>query len=123
MGIRFACHACQHRLNIKNQLAGKKGKCPACGARFQIPRADQPFSIPLEADEPAEEPNAEPADKANAEPADKANAEPNDESVAAPAAADVPPADALPAADVPAVAALPPAADPLASTPPTPPPS
>ncbi len=52
MGVRFACHACGHRLNIKTQLAGRRGKCPECGVRFRIPREDTEYSIPLP-DKPA----------------------------------------------------------------------
>jgi WD40 repeat protein/serine/threonine protein kinase len=29
--ISFACPHCQHRLRVKDELAGKKGKCPHCG--------------------------------------------------------------------------------------------
>lgn len=50
MGVRFACHGCGKHLNIKNDLAGKRGKCPACNLRFRIPLGDQEFSIPLESD-------------------------------------------------------------------------
>lgn len=50
MGVRFACHVCGKELNIKSELAGKRGKCPTCKQRFRIPREDQPLSIPL--DEP-----------------------------------------------------------------------
>jgi DNA-directed RNA polymerase subunit RPC12/RpoP len=48
MGVRFACHACGKKLNIKEELAGKRGRCPACGLRFRIPPHDQEFSLPLE---------------------------------------------------------------------------
>lgn len=48
MGVRFACHACGQRLNIKSELAGRRGKCPGCRVRFRIPTADTEFSIPLE---------------------------------------------------------------------------
>ncbi len=48
MGIRFACHVCQKPLNIKSELAGKRGLCPQCGARFRIPSDDAAISIPLE---------------------------------------------------------------------------
>lgn len=51
MGVRFACHACGKQLNIKQELAGKRGRCPACGLRFRIPQQDQEFSLPLEASE------------------------------------------------------------------------
>jgi hypothetical protein len=36
MGIRFSCPN-GHKLNVKEQLAGKRAVCPACGARFVIP--------------------------------------------------------------------------------------
>jgi DNA-directed RNA polymerase subunit RPC12/RpoP len=51
MGVRFACHACGKQLNIKQELAGKRGRCPACGLRFRIPQQDQEFSLPLETSE------------------------------------------------------------------------
>jgi hypothetical protein len=36
MGIRFSCPN-GHKLNVKNFLAGKRGVCPQCGAKFVIP--------------------------------------------------------------------------------------
>ncbi len=36
MGIRFACPN-GHKLNVKEHLAGKRGICPSCGAKFLIP--------------------------------------------------------------------------------------
>lgn len=48
MGIRFACHVCGKRLNIKQELAGRRGICPACSARFRIPREDTETSSPVE---------------------------------------------------------------------------
>ena len=67
MGIRFACHVCSKALNIKSDLAGKRGKCPACNVRFRIPQSDQAHSIPLEtekdgADDAAYELDPEPDD-------------------------------------------------------------
>ncbi len=53
MGIRFACSACSEALNIKNELAGRRSKCPKCGQRFRIPLQDQQFADPLEEDSPA----------------------------------------------------------------------
>lgn len=41
MGIRFFCE-CGHRLNVKTFLAGKKGICPECGAKFVIPEQSDP---------------------------------------------------------------------------------
>ncbi|MEO9929837.1 DUF4339 domain-containing protein [Rhodopirellula bahusiensis] len=48
MGVRFACHACGKRLNIKNDLAGRRGVCPSCSVRFRIPTEDQPESIAID---------------------------------------------------------------------------
>ena len=39
MGIRFTCPQ-GHRLHVKSFLAGKRGICPHCGARFDIPLTD-----------------------------------------------------------------------------------
>jgi hypothetical protein len=36
MGIRFSCPN-GHKLNVKTFLAGKRGVCPQCGAKFIIP--------------------------------------------------------------------------------------
>jgi tellurite resistance protein TehA-like permease len=36
MGIRFSCPN-GHNLNVKTFLAGKRGVCPQCGAKFVIP--------------------------------------------------------------------------------------
>ncbi|HEX2476661.1 MAG TPA: hypothetical protein VHK01_18050 [Lacipirellulaceae bacterium] len=40
MGIRFSCPN-GHKLNVKENLAGKRGICPACGAKFVIPSAGE----------------------------------------------------------------------------------
>ena len=40
MGIRFSCHHCGHPLNIKQDLAGKVGRCPTCQGQFRIPLCD-----------------------------------------------------------------------------------
>jgi hypothetical protein len=45
MGIRFSCPN-GHKLNVKNFLAGKRGVCPQCGAKFVIP---MPTEEPVEA--------------------------------------------------------------------------
>jgi hypothetical protein len=37
MGIRFRCHQCRNKINVKDFLAGKKGICPKCETRVQIP--------------------------------------------------------------------------------------
>ena len=48
MGIRFACHVCDQKLNIKSDLAGRRGICPSCAARFRIPVQDAEKSSPIE---------------------------------------------------------------------------
>ncbi len=48
MGVRFACHACGKQLNIKQELAGRRGVCPDCATQFRIPERDAEKSIPLE---------------------------------------------------------------------------
>ena len=35
--IRFDCASCGKSLKAKAQLAGKSGKCPNCGASFNVP--------------------------------------------------------------------------------------
>lgn len=37
--IAFCPHG--HRMKLKDQLAGRKGICPECGARFRIPQASE----------------------------------------------------------------------------------
>ncbi len=51
MGVRFACHACGKRLNVKSELAGRRGICPACSVRFRIPAHDTQTSTPIDASE------------------------------------------------------------------------
>jgi hypothetical protein len=41
MGIVAYCPN-QHRVKVKDELAGRKGICPTCGVRFRIPRTSQP---------------------------------------------------------------------------------
>jgi hypothetical protein len=41
MGIIAYCPN-DHRVKVKDALAGKKGICPTCGARFRIPFESQP---------------------------------------------------------------------------------
>ncbi len=35
--IAFPCLQCAKVLKVKDELAGKKGKCPSCGAPVAIP--------------------------------------------------------------------------------------
>lgn len=48
MGVRFACHACGRRLNVKQQLAGRRGRCPKCGVWFRVPTEDADTSVPVD---------------------------------------------------------------------------
>lgn len=48
MGIRFACHVCNQPLNIKRELAGRRGICPGCASRIRIPVADAEKSEPVQ---------------------------------------------------------------------------
>ena len=41
MGIRFTCPQ-GHSLNVKSELAGKRGVCPQCGTAVQIPENSVP---------------------------------------------------------------------------------
>jgi len=54
MGIRFACHVCDHSLNIKHELAGRIGVCPKCRGRFRIPLADTEKSLPVDGGDEAQ---------------------------------------------------------------------
>ncbi|WP_147870474.1 DUF4339 domain-containing protein [Stieleria maiorica] len=40
-------------MNIKSELAGRRGVCPECGTRFRIPLADAEFSSPIATPRPA----------------------------------------------------------------------
>lgn len=51
MGVRFACHACGRRLNVKSELAGRRGICPTCSVRFRVPAHDTQTSTPVDASE------------------------------------------------------------------------
>src|SRR5262245_49690262 len=37
--IAFTCTSCRKKLSAKDDLAGKKVKCPGCGAVASVPRA------------------------------------------------------------------------------------
>ncbi len=45
MGIRFFCPN-GHKMNVKSFLAGKRGICPTCGAKFEIPLESSPAAAP-----------------------------------------------------------------------------
>ena len=79
MGIRFACHTCGKHLNIKNELAGRRGICPSCSSRFRIPTEDTEKSTPVEEPKrvsPTVSSDASPAAAATLPQADSAAAAP-----------------------------------------------
>ena len=39
MSITFNCPHCQRPLKVKDELAGKKVKCPGCGKPVAVPQA------------------------------------------------------------------------------------
>lgn len=45
MGIRFECPN-GHKLHVKSFLAGKRGICPDCGAKFVIPAGSNGHEVP-----------------------------------------------------------------------------
>ncbi len=55
MGIVAYCPN-HHRVKVKDDLAGRKGICPTCGARFRIPLESQ--AEPTAAQPPATTPTA-----------------------------------------------------------------
>ena len=56
MGIRFLCPN-GHKLNVKAFQAGRRGICPFCGAKFQIPTEStlQPGQVSQTDDSPADD--------------------------------------------------------------------
>ena len=57
MGIIAVCPN-GHRLKLKNELAGKKGICPTCAARFRIPHPWSQVMVPQRPEELADLPAA-----------------------------------------------------------------
>lgn len=51
MGIRVTCPNCNKQLNVKSFLAGKRGVCPECRTKFDIPARDQ-HNVVLEVEDP-----------------------------------------------------------------------
>ena len=48
MAIKFNC-SCGREMNVKDSLAGKKGKCPACGKIVEVPALGEEEAAPVEA--------------------------------------------------------------------------
>ncbi len=60
MGIRFECPN-GHRLNVKGFLAGKRGICPDCDARFIVPDVSAGKATLVDSTTEAQAPQAAPA--------------------------------------------------------------
>ncbi|MGE0374606.1 MAG: hypothetical protein AB7I48_12600 [Planctomycetaceae bacterium] len=58
MTIRYTCHACGSKLNIKEELAGTQGKCPKCKMEFEVPSASPSGNTAADAAVPPREPQA-----------------------------------------------------------------
>jgi hypothetical protein len=52
MSIQLTC-ACGKSLKAKDELAGKRVKCPGCGAAFPVPSRQVPAQAPVEGKGPA----------------------------------------------------------------------
>ena len=54
--MRFSCPHCRKALNVRDELAGRKAKCPGCSAVFRVPAAGaapaRPTAAPAAADCP-----------------------------------------------------------------------
>src|SRR5262245_19102028 len=42
MPITVRCAACNHQLRVKDEYAGKRGRCPKCGQNVTIPLLNAP---------------------------------------------------------------------------------
>ena len=58
MAIEVRCPGCGKILHLADHVAGKKGKCPACGTAMEIPKPDEEEPVVAAI---APEPPAEPA--------------------------------------------------------------
>ena len=43
IGIKCSNPACNKSMTVKDSMAGKKGKCPACGTIIEIPDVSDGF--------------------------------------------------------------------------------
>ncbi len=55
MAIRVMCE-CGREINVKDELAGKKGKCPSCGAVIRVPTLEEVATRQAADEKPAEAP-------------------------------------------------------------------
>jgi hypothetical protein len=45
MTIQVVCNGCKSALNVKDSMAGLRGKCPKCGSAVQVPSIDRGQSV------------------------------------------------------------------------------
>ncbi len=99
MGIKFNCPDCNEALNIKAKLAGRRGFCPKCRAKIQIPGTPEPAvveNVQIAEDSPAPD-VFEPSTASMSNPIGNSPAVPAAEPVAAiPVASELPPVAAAP---------------------------
>jgi hypothetical protein len=74
MPIKFPCPHCKQSLSIRDELAGKTGRCPRCQQTITVPAAGaapaaEPPPEPLKAPAPARPPGAQAAGAARTAPA------------------------------------------------------
>ncbi|MBY0524574.1 MAG: zinc-ribbon domain-containing protein [Gemmataceae bacterium] len=50
MTIKFGCPGCKKALNVPDNMAGRRGKCPHCGVGFAIPGGKRPAAAPVSND-------------------------------------------------------------------------
>jgi hypothetical protein len=53
VAISFACPSCEHRLKVKDELAGRKVKCPGCGNGVSVPADEEDEEAPAAKDPPS----------------------------------------------------------------------
>ena len=52
MSIRFECFGCGRTVNVRDSIAGKRIRCPACSANLDVP-LEQPIASPIPRHRPA----------------------------------------------------------------------
>lgn len=58
MAIKVTCGSCGREMNVKDALAGKKGKCPGCGGIIEVPMPETPVEAAPEPPQTPPEPAA-----------------------------------------------------------------
>ena len=101
MGIKFNCPDCQEALNIKAKLAGRRGFCPKCRAKIQIPGSPE-SAVESVAEVPGSDEVFEPSTASMSNPVGTPVATPVTEpAVAVPVSAEPPPMMVAPVAQDP----------------------